>query len=508
MRKLNAFKNFMTGVIPFIVLIFIGFWKVNVWQRVLDPNIYALNQLFFQIFAYLSLAEAGIGALVSKEYYRLFAKHQPDEICIYYTLSKRLLRYVALLMMVLGLGISFFLPYLTKSNTLTLGYMQRVFILFLLKSLVEYMLFSPRFVLSAEQKIYKINIQMNIYKIGEGVMEVLLIKWGMAFELVLMLSFLLRIVMNLHINHIIYQIYPWLKTVEDTKGKKITGMSHVLVYKIVSVIHENVDLLLISAFINPLAVIIYSNYKYITKYISDFVYLLGSSLTSGLGDLMYEKDLDRRLISFEMLSTLFYFIGCFLCVSLGYCINSFMILWVGEGKLYTFVPLAALLFIFFHGIVRRPLYILKDIFALYQEMQLIYIAEAVLNLGLSLLLVHSLGIFGVLIATVLAIFLTEFWYFPLFLYRHVFKVKPWLSFRKYLFSLVLSCFILGISWLLLPNFQADSYLSWFGLSLLYALVVLVVLGTVFYICFRSFRLLMQEGLNLVRGLTNREVVNR
>ena len=92
MRKLNSLKNFITSTIPFIVLIFLGFWKVNVWQNTLDADIYAINQLFFQIFAYLSLAEAGIGALVLKEYYRLFVEKNKDEICIYYTLSKKMLQ--------------------------------------------------------------------------------------------------------------------------------------------------------------------------------------------------------------------------------------------------------------------------------------------------------------------------------------------------------------------------------------------------------------------------------
>ena len=94
MRKSNSLKNFITSTIPFIILIFLGFWKINVWQNTLDENVYALNQLFFQIFAYLSLAEAGIGALVQKEYYKLFATDDKERICIYYTLSKKMLRNV------------------------------------------------------------------------------------------------------------------------------------------------------------------------------------------------------------------------------------------------------------------------------------------------------------------------------------------------------------------------------------------------------------------------------
>ena len=110
MRKSNSLKNFITSTVPFIILIFLGFWKINVWQNSLDEDIYALNQLFFQIFAYLSLAEAGIGSLVLKEYYKLFVKEDKETICIYYTLSKKMLRIVCYIIIAAGVVISFFLP--------------------------------------------------------------------------------------------------------------------------------------------------------------------------------------------------------------------------------------------------------------------------------------------------------------------------------------------------------------------------------------------------------------
>lgn len=493
MRKIYALRNFVTSFIPFILLVGLGFWKVNVWQSHLDSNIYALNQLFFQIFAYLSIAEAGIGALVLKEYYRLFVSSNYEDICIYYTLSKRMFRKISLVIFGLGLVVSFFLPFLAKGNHLSLAYMQRVFVLFLAKSLVDYVMFSPRFILQADQKIYKINLEMNAYKILEGIMEVLLILWGVTFETVLVISFILRIIMNWHLNHLIFKIYPWLKVTSNTKGYKIQGMSHILLAKIVSAIDDNIDVVLLSACISPLAVIIYSNYNYITKYINDFVYMLSSSLTSGLGNLIYQNDNITTKQTFEKLHTLFYFLGCFLTICLGYCINSFMVLWVGSDKLFSSATLIALLFIFFHHIVRRPLYMLKDIFALYSQLQIPSIIEALVNFGLSLCLVSPLGIFGVILASVIAIVVTDFWYVPYFIYQHVFQKKPYLAYLKYIFSLSITILLLWVSLTYIPMAPASNYLWWFIQASSYALVILCVLGIIFYMSFQSFRALVQEG---------------
>lgn len=508
MRKSNSLKNFITSTVPFIILIFLGFWKVNVWQNALDENIYALNQLFFQIFAYLSLAEAGIGSLVQKEYYKLFVTDDKDKICIFYTLSRRMLRVVCFIIIAIGIVVSFFLPMLANDNTLSLHYMQKIFALFMAKSLVEYFMFSPRFVLQADQKTYKMNVQMNIYKIAEGLMEILLIMWGMSYELVLVISFFLRIVMNLHLNRIVFKEYPWLHEVKDTKGLKIRGMQHVFIYKIVSVVYENVDVVLISSFVNPISVIIYSNYKYITKYLSDFIYMIGSSLTSSLGNLLYsEEGSERSFYTYEMINTMFYFIACFLTTALAFCINSFIVVWVGKDKLFDTVSLVCSLFLFFHGIVRRPQYILKDIFALYKELQLVSIAESVINLVLSFVLVRKYGIQGVLIATVVATLLTNFWYFPLYLYKWVFNKKPWLDMAKYITVTLLVVVIAVASNMLLPQISTSGYIMWFLTSCAYSIGVLILLVIIFSLGFKSFRRLLVQCKDMLFGILHRGKAN-
>lgn len=505
MRTKNSLLNFLTSIVPFAVFVVLGFLKVHVWQDHLDSNIYALNQLFFQIFAYLSIAEAGIGALVQKEYFKLLINEDRETICKYYTVSKKMLRKVCYVIMAGGIFISFFLKFLAKGNTLSQAYMQQVFLLFLIKSLVEYFMFAPRFVLTADQKLYKINFQMYLYKIIETLMETLLIYLGYSYVLVLCCSIFLRIIMNLRLNRIVEKEYSWLHTVHNVGSLKITGMQHVFIYKIVSAIQENIGALLISTFVNPISVIIYTNYKYITKYINDFVYQIGASLTSSLGNLLYGEKRESGYITFEMINTLFYFIASFLTISLGYCINPFICIWVGSDKLLDMVSLGCLLFVFFHNIARRPLYILKDVFALYKELQLISIIEAVLTVGMSYFLVLKLGIKGILIAGVLSILLTSFLYLPIVLYKKIFKIFPWIDLSKYLCSVILSISFLWISFEFLPQISSEGIFSWIYSSCIYAIVVLVVLSIVFFILFRSFRQLCYKGIEIIKTFCKKNV---
>lgn len=505
MRTKNSLLNFLTSIFPFTVFVVFGFIKVHIWQDKLDTNIYALNQLFFQIFAYLSIAEAGIGALVQKEYFKLLINEDKETICKYYTVSKKMLRKVCYIIFVGGFFVSFFLKFLANGNTLSQIYMQQVFLLFLIKSLIEYFMFAPRFLLIADQKLYKINFQMYFYKIIETLVEIVLIYLGYSYVLVLCCSIILRIIMNLRLNEIVKKEYGWLHTVCDVESIKIKGMKHIFIYKIVSALQENIGALLISTFVNPISVIIYTNYKYITKYINDFVYQIGTSLTSSLGNLLYGEKRESGYITFEMINTLFYFIASFLTIALGYCINPFICLWVGSDKLLDMLSLGCLLFVFFHNIARRPLYILKDVFVLYKELQFISIVEAVFTVGLSYFLVFKLGIKGVLIASVLAILLSNFFYLPIVLYKKIFQIFPWIDFGKYLCSVVFSISFLCISFEYLPQISSENIFSWFWSSCIYAIIVLITLSILYFLLFKSFRQICHKGIEIIRIFCKKNV---
>ncbi len=502
MRTKNSLFNLLTSIVPFAIFVVLGFFRVRVWQSNMGENIYALNQLFFQLFAYLSIAEAGIGSIVQKIYYKLIINEDRDSICKYYTISKKMLRNVCYIIFIAGIVLSFFLPFLAKGNTLSSLYMQEVFILFLIKSLVEYFMFAPRFLLTADQKLYKMNLQNYGYKIAETLMEIVLIYVGVPYLLVLCFSILLRIVMNLHLNKIVFREYPWLKDVKPDKDMKLSGMRHIFVFKIVSVIQENVGALLISAFINPISVIIYSNYKYITKYVNDFIYQSGIAIMASLGNLLNEKRNDKETFdTFQQITTMYFFIAAFLTSVLSFCINPFITIWVGENKLFDNISLMCLLFVFFHNIARRPLYLLKDIYVLYKELQLNSVIEACVTIALSFIFLKlDLGIKGILMAAAISPILVSFVYLPMVVYKKAFNCFPWLDILKYLINIAIIIAIQGIGALLPFGVSDKNFVMWFLTSVVAALIIALVLFVIYFCISKSFRGLLNTGLNTIKHI--------
>ena len=88
MRKKNSLKNFFTDIVPYFVFAIIGFIQVRIFISNLGEEIYSLNQLFIQLFSYISLVEGGVGAIISQQYYKLLVNDDKMKIKELYFSSK------------------------------------------------------------------------------------------------------------------------------------------------------------------------------------------------------------------------------------------------------------------------------------------------------------------------------------------------------------------------------------------------------------------------------------
>ena len=78
-RKTQTIKNVLSYLIPYFIIAILGFVKLKYLLSGLGVEIYALNQLFIQIFAYISILEGGIGVLITQAYYKYFADENIDK---------------------------------------------------------------------------------------------------------------------------------------------------------------------------------------------------------------------------------------------------------------------------------------------------------------------------------------------------------------------------------------------------------------------------------------------
>lgn len=497
MRKKKSFKNLLSSMIPYVIVLILGFVKVDVFLASLGEEIYALNQLFFQLFAYISLAEVGASGYIVQLYYKHFVSGNKEKIKEIYCGSVNFMKKVALIIFIAGFVVSFFLRFLTNNHLSDL-YMQIVFIVFILRSVIEYLLMSPKLVMQADQKLYKVNIVYYIFKILELVFEIGLLLIGTDYIITLVSSTILRTGSYLVINRQVFKEYPWLKDKFKTSNIKIKGVNDMFVHRIAEAIHYNTDIVLASSFLSPLIVTIYSSYNYITKYLTDGIDIVGNSLSASVGNVIYKETDDDKIKILDELLVMYLVFAIFFCSVCYITIDSFISLWIGKKYLISVVGLVILIINLFIVIARKPLNIYFNSAGWYKETRLIVFLEAILNLIISVLLVKQYKIVGLLLGTMFSMLLTTFWFIPKFVLKDKLNQSLVNYYIRYFLAVGLTAVLSFFGSLIISKLKITSYIVWFLLAVIVSIIVLVIVIAVFYFFSKSFKRIFLKIVDLLK----------
>lgn len=503
MRKINSLRNFLTTFFTMMILALLGFVKIDAFLNNLGEELYAINQLFFQIFSYLSIAEAGIGAIIVQRYYKLLVNNEKEDICVAHTTAMKFLRQISTGMFIVGVVVSFFLNFLTN-NSLSLGYMQIVFIIFMIRNLVDYTMYTPRFLIQADQKSYKINTWVNSYRIFELLIEVGLLYLKIDYMYILLPTIFTRIIMNYIVNKVVYKEYPWLKTTPNTDKSILKGTKYLIGHRIAAIISNNTDILIISSFLKPLQVAIYGSYNYIIKFANDIVNMILNALLASFGNVMNMDNKNMHKQVFEEMNSMFIFLAGLLSIFLGVFLTKFVYLWLGKDMLMATGAFMCLIIILFQNISRVMLNATRDVKGWFKETQVYAYTEGTIKIILSIILVKRFGLLGVLLATVSANFIINIWTYPVYTYKTLFNSTPRNYYLKYFFNFILAAVIIFLSNNIIGNIDITNYFKLAIIIAIYMIIVSVLVTIINMILFKSFRSLVKKLLELGKEIIKKK----
>ena len=475
MRKLNSLKNFVTTILPYIIITLLGFWRVSAFINNLGDELYSVNQLFYQLLTYLSLAEAGVGLIVNQKYYELFAKNDFDGINRVYTASKKFFKIIAVVMLILGFIMSFTLKAITN-NSLSLTYLQIVFMIFLLKNVVEYFISYPRYVLQADQKSYKINFLINFIRILECIIEIGLLYLKVDYLLILIPGIFIRIIINMIINRKVFKEYPWLKEVENPDKSIFSNAKHFIIYRISTIVYNNIDILIISTYLDPVFVVIYSSYNYIIRFIAELLGMIAQAIVASLGNAINKLKLEESRLVFEKLNTGFaaFAMFCTMCVTI--LIDKFICIWIGADKQIVIWGVALFSFSLFNLIYSKNLTSVVEIKGWFKQTRNVALAEAGINLVLSIILVKYFGIIGVILATAIATLLTSFIFYPIYVYKNQFKQNAVKYYLHFTIDLIFTILVSVGGLYIVKGIEISNFFAWGIAAIICAIAVLILIS--------------------------------
>ena len=425
-RSNNAKRNMAFGLAYQILSLAIPFVTRTIIIRLLGAEYLGLSGLFSSILQVLNLSELGFGSAIVFSMYEPIAKNDTNELCALLKFYRKIYAIIGTAIFAGGLVVLPFLPHLIKGTWPSDINIYFLYLLYLINTGISYFLFAYKNSLfSAYQRndmLSKIRMAVAIFTSLMQIAVLLLWKNYYAYVGVLILA---SMVTNISVHFLSKKAFPNItcrgQLSREKKEEIKVKVKGLMINKLCQTSRNALDSIFISSFIGLVDTARYNNYFYILTSVSGIMNLVGQSIMAGVGNsIVTEKEdknhEDMKRINFIYMWIAGWFATCMLCLY-----QPFTQLVFGADLLFPF-SLVVLFVLYFYllkmGDIRA---VYSDAAGLWWENRYRAITEAVANLILNYVLGKYFGVAGIIIATLVSLFLFNFIWGSTIIYQHYFK---------------------------------------------------------------------------------------
>lgn len=406
-RTHNASRNIIFGVILKVYQVIIPFIMRTVMLYYLGAEYLGLSSLFVSILQVLNLVELGIGSAMVYSMYKPIVDNNQFEICALMRLYKIYYTVIGLIVAVLGIMLLPFLPNLIKGSFPKEINIHILYLLNLGTTVLSYWLFAYKnSLLLAHQRtdiISKINIFMLTFQYILQLFVLIILK---NYYLYIVSMLLTQAFTNIIIAKVVNKIYPKYRAEGKLSKEKVKEINKrirdLFTSKLGAVVINSADTVVISYFLGLTALAIYQNYFLLIKAVISFVDIIFSSCTAGIGNSIIVETKEKNYNDLKKLTFIIIWItnfcsSCFLCL-----LQPFVKIWVGSELMLQMNVVICFCIYYFLYEINRLLNTYKDAAGIWHEDRYRPLVTALVNLVLNIILIQIIGIFGVILCTIIS----------------------------------------------------------------------------------------------------------
>lgn len=440
-RTKNATRNIIYGVILKIYQLLGPFILRTIFIYTLGMEYLGLNSLFTSILGVLNLAELGVGSALVFSMYKPIAENDTEKICALMNLYKLYYRIIGLVILTIGLILVPFIPNLI-SGSVPKGI--NIYVLYLMNlcaTVLSYWMFAYKTCLfGAHQRNDVTSKVMMISSTLQYIVQAILLLIVPNYYLYLFITIATQIFNNIYAAYKCNKMYPNYKAqgkLSKAEVKVINGkVRDLFTAKLGSVVVDSADTIVISSFLGLTTLAIYNNYFYIMSSVFGFITIIFNACTAGVGNSLLVETEDKNYNDLKKFLYIICWIAsvCTCCLLVLY--QPFMKIWVGKESMLSFNLVICICVYFFVRNINTLINMYKDAAGMWHEDKWRPLTVALSNLGLNVIMVQYIGLFGILLST---IFTMAFIGIPWLIYN-LFTV----IFKRNALEFILKMFFYGI----------------------------------------------------------------
>ena len=486
-RIKNSIRNFLFGLLKYIVTIMFPFFIRTVLIYRMGTEYAGLTSLFSSILQVLSLSEFGFSTVVVYSLYAPVAKNDIARICSLLSFFRRIYKYCGLFILLVGLGVTPFVNSLISGSHPEEINIHVVFVLLLVNTAISYLLFGYKTVLfSAHQRddvLSKAGILSNLLIYSFQFISLAILNTYYMFIISMIVGTLVN---NILLNMYSKKMFPHLLCKGDIKPEDkrrlFKSVGALFGHQLDTVIINSADNIIISMFLGLNIITMYNNYYYILSGILSVMIMITNSFAGSIGNSIAIESREKNYKNFLDFT---YFIGLInsVCVIMLFLLyQDFMIIWMGREMLLDIGIVFLISFSLYVRQFRRTLTTYKIAAGIWNRDWLKPYVAGVVNLVFNFILIRYIGLYGVLLSTIFSFCVIEIPWETYVFFQGYFKngAKRYLKIQLVIFVKMIC--IGGLNYYIFSHVIADTIL----MLLLKAFVMFFLVGMMhILICYKD-----------------------
>lgn len=494
-RTSKSLRNSAVALLFYFITLVVEFFSRKIFLDHLGEDILGLNTTAQSLLQFLNIAELGIGVAIAFALYKPLANKDHRSICEIVSLQGHFYKIVAWVVIFGAVAIMCFFPAIFGKMTLPLWYAYASFSVMLVSALLSYFFNYKQVVLAADQKNYKIQYSFKGVMIVKVICQMIAVKWfpyGYEWWLALELAF--AIIATITLTRTVRKTYPYLKSVKVTKELKkryseiYLKIKQLTYGKIATFALSQTSPLIIYAYIDLAVVALYGNYMLVSNGVTALVRAAFNDMAGGIGNLVASSELQHILKVFKELFCVRFMICCVLCFGVYVMTTPFIQLWIGDKYVLDNTFLILMVFFLLIQTSRTIVESFTQAYGLFGDV-LAPVIEAILNIGLSILLGYYYGLNGIMTGVLISLVVIVVLWKPYYLYTRGFRI----SVGHYLAIFFRNALQVAIATLV--TLLAFSYIVPEGLSPIAALIIAFAETIVFALLLNTSLYLTHSGID-------------
>ena len=488
MRTRYSIINMMVNIGGQFLTMLLSFINRMVFIHCLSAAYLGVNGLFTDVLSILNFAELGIGTAMVFSMYEPAARDDERKLAQLMNLYKWMYRAVAATVLLFGLVLLPFLPHLIKGGE-GIEHITLIYMMYVAASASSYLLNYKSSIYQAYQKSYLCTGWTLVCECIRTVVQIVALLLTGNFILYLAIQLVIQFIPNIMISRMVDKEFPYLKKYrelpdrEERNGilKNIGAMS---MHKLAIVVVRNTDSLLMSSFIGLATVGIYSNYRLVLNALNNLMTKVVTAFSGSVGNFAALENSDRLYQVYKEMDFLFFVLSGYLTGGLMMLFNPLIALLFGREYCFPMTTVTIIVAEFYITRMRQTNLLFREVMGLFWNDRYKAVAESVINLVVSLVLVQRYGVTGIIGGTIISTLCTCAWIEPYIFLKYGVQ-EDWQQkyrayFVQYLKRLLLTAAVSAAAVLWVRRFPVDN----FGVFILDGVLYTAVFAGVIVLLYR------------------------